>query len=160
MKEIVYLTGLPASGKTTYRIAEYPNHAVISNDEVTEAYAARHHLNYGEAWQRLSSNDVVREGKKRFEKAVKEGRNIVIDNTNLTVESRALYRAAGYVLKAVVFVISEDQRKQNARHRKASGGKFIDESTVCEMRKKFVLPIKSEGFSEIIYVRQDNAFDA
>lgn len=49
MKEIVYLTGLPASGKTTYRIAEYPNHAVISNDEVTEAYAARHHLNYGEA---------------------------------------------------------------------------------------------------------------
>ncbi len=150
MKEIVYLVGLPASGKTTYRKTHFPEYAVISNDEVTENFAARNGLSYAEAWQRLSSDDVRKEGQKRFEQAVKEGRNIVIDNTNLTVEARALYRAEGYVLKAVVFSPDEAERRKRAQKRIFGGGKHIPESVVCEMREKYVPPSAAEGFEKIV----------
>lgn len=152
MKEIVYLVGLPASGKTTYRKTHFPECAVISNDEVTEAFAAQNGLSYAEAWQHLSSRDVREEGLKRFDQAVRNGQNIVIDNTNLTAEARAMYRAEGYILKAVVFNLDEAERLKRAQKRKHGGGKCIPESVVREMREKYAPPSAEEGFKEIVYV--------
>ena len=45
-KEVIFLCGLPCTGKTTHRKKFYPNHAVVSGDDVTEALAEKYGLKY------------------------------------------------------------------------------------------------------------------
>lgn len=148
--EIVYLTGLPASGKSTYRKTHFADYAVVSNDEITEELAEQSGLSYDEAWKRLSFAEVYDATLKRFNAAVARRLNIVIDNTNLTRQARALYRAEGYGLKAVVFEIPENERRQREQTRKAAGGKYIPADVIEKMKRSYVPPSFDEGFSEII----------
>lgn len=149
-KEIVYLVGLPCSGKSTYIREHYPNHALISNDALVEEYAAAHGVDYSTAWNALDYRDVGAECRRRFDKAVREGRPVVIDNTNMTVSSRRLYEAAGYDKKAVIFEISEAERLRRTEKRAAETGKRIPEDAIQRMKSIYVAPTASEGFVSII----------
>ena len=44
MKEIIYVCGLPGSGKSYYINKMYPNYVIISNDLIVEEYAKKHNI--------------------------------------------------------------------------------------------------------------------
>ncbi len=150
-KEIVYLVGLPCSGKSTYIRGHYPDYAVISNDALVEEYASAHGVDYGTAWNTLDYKNVAAECRRRFDKAVREGRSVVIDNTNMTVPSRRLYEAADYSKKAVIFEIDEAERLRRTEKRAAETGKRVPEDAVQKMKDLYVLPSASEGFVSIVF---------
>lgn len=152
MKTIVYLVGLPAVGKSTYIKKHYPDYVVISNDEIIEEYAKKHNMKYNEAWGKVSFKFVKNECMNRFNKAVSQKKNIVIDNTNMTVKSRRAYEHPGYIKKAVVFRISDAEHKKRIEKRLKETGKFVPEDAVKNMIAKYVEPSKSEGFEEITFV--------
>lgn len=150
--EIIYLVGLPAVGKSTFITKNFPNHYVVSNDIIVEEYAKQHNMKYNEAFGKLSSKEVKRECKKRFNEAIENNYNIVIDNTNLTVRSRQLYEHENYRKVAYVFNISEEKHKQHIEKRLKETGKYVPESVIEQMKNIFVYPSKEEGFDEIINV--------
>lgn len=154
MKEIIYVCGLPGSGKSYYINKMYPNYVIISNDLIVEEYAKKHNIGYNDAWNRISFSYVRKECKRRFDKAISENKNIVIDNTNLTIKSRRKYIANGYKRICIFFRISDSLLKMRTEKRKNETGKYISQSVVEDMIKRTQLPNKEfENFDEIIYVR-------
>ena len=151
-KEIIYLIGLPCSGKSTWLKEHCPNHVIISNDLIVEEYAEIHGLCYNDAWKSVNFKYVKRQLMERFERAVSEKRNIVIDNTNMTSKARSVYNANGYMKKAVVFNISENERQRREQKRLNETGKFIPEEAIKQMKSIFKYPSFDEGFDEIVEV--------
>lgn len=148
-KYIVYLIGLPASGKSTYIKNNLKDYVIISNDMLVEEYAQKHNLVYGEAWEKVSFSYIRKELKKRFETAVSQKKNICIDNTNMTVKSRRTYDAKGYIKKAIVFNISEDERRKREQKRFEETKKFIPYTAIEQMKNIFKYPTLDEGFISI-----------
>ena len=155
--EIVYLVGLPCSGKSTYIREHYTNHAVISNDAIVEEYASARGVDYGTAWSALDYKAVAAECRRRFNKAVREGRPVVIDNTNMTVSSRRLYEAAGYDKKAVIFEIDEAERLRRTEKRAAETGKRVPEDAIRRMKSLYVAPAAAEGFVSIVSANKEKS---
>lgn len=151
-KEIVYLVGLPCSGKSTYIKENYKDYAIISNDAIIEEYAKNNGIKYNEAWKSVKNDYVLTECQKRFQAAVKMGRPILIDNTNMTVKSRSKYEAKGYQKNAIVFLIDDAERQRRAQKRANETGKLVPESAIDKMKSIFKMPTFSEGFSNITVV--------
>lgn len=151
-KELVYLVGLPASGKSTYIEKHYKNYAIVSNDAIVEEFAKEKNIDYNTAWKKLNFSYVNEECMRRFKAAVKAGKNIVIDNTNLTIKARRKYDAPDYVKIAVVFNISDSELSKRTEKRKNETGKLVPVDAIDNMKHIFVKPTKSEGFDKIILV--------
>lgn len=154
-KEIVYLVGLPCSGKSTYINEHFKDHAIISNDIIVEEYAEKNGVDYSDAWKSLSFPSVKAECQKRFYQAVQEGRSIIIDNTNMTAYSRQLYNAPGYEKNAVVFEIDDVERKRRAEKRYKETGKLIPEDAIKRMKASYQPPTAAEGFKNISIVKSE-----
>lgn len=152
-KEIIYLIGLPASGKSFFLKKNYPHHVVISNDLIVEKYAKKWKTDYNKAWQRLDFKVVNKECRQAFEKAVHQGKNIVIDNTNMTVKSRRKYIADGYDRVAVVFNISDAELAKRTEKRKNETGKLVPPEAIENMKRIYQPPTEKENFREIISVK-------
>jgi len=151
--EIVYLVGLPGVGKSTYVSKYYKNYVIISNDGLVEEYAKKHGLSYNDAWGKVNFKDIKRNLKEKFNDAVKHNKNIVIDNTNLTVKSRKLYEADNYIKTAVVFSITDSEWNKRSEKRKIETGKVIPTDVIQNMIKLYQPITKDENFSKIIYVK-------
>lgn len=153
-KEIVFLVGLPGSGKSTYIDKNYRDYVVVSTDNIIEKYAKKWNVDYNTAMKKLDFKIAERESRMEYEKAVNARKNIVIDKTNLTVKSRRRFDTPrGYKKIAVVFDVSESELKNRLEKRKNETGKIIPQSTFDQMKGFYVEPKESEGFDEIIHVR-------
>lgn len=150
-KEILYLVGLPCSGKSTYinKKGTYKDYAVISNDLIIEEFAAKNGMTYSQAWGKLPFQTVKKSCEKRFEIAVRKGQSILIDNTNLTVKSRALFQADGYERNAAVFEVDEQERQRREQERAERTGKFVPQDAIEKMKAFYKKPTFSEGFKNI-----------
>ena len=151
--EIVYLVGLPGSGKSTYIKKYLPNHVVISNDNIVEKYAKQWKTNYNAAWEKLDFKVVTAELQTLYNKAIKEKKNIVIDNTNMTPKARKKYDHKDYIKNAVVFEISDSELKNRQDKRNKESGKLIPDSAIKQMKSIYKAPTKEEGFIDIKFVR-------
>lgn len=153
MCEIMYLIGLPCSGKSTYIKNCLSDYVVISNDKIIDEYASQNNITYGEAWNKISFKYVKNQCKKEFNNAILNNKNIVIDNTNMTVKSRRTYRDDKYKNKAVVFICNEKERKKRELKRLNETQKYVPQNAIDNMNKIFQYPSKDEGFYEIIEVK-------
>lgn len=146
--KIVYLVGLPCSGKSTWVAKNCPEAVIISNDLVIEEIAKEQGITYNEAYKQANYKQVKKTCREKFNQAVEnKAQVIVIDNTNLTVKIRKTYSAENYDRECVVFRASDETlKKRNIRP-----GKIIPESVFEDMKQKFVSPSEEEGFSKIIY---------
>ena len=130
-KKCVIFVGSPGCGKSTYYENNYLNGYARVNLDI------------------LTSRN--REKKKILELA-ESGTNMVIDNTNTSIEERKRYFSllwnSGYKFKAVWFNVPLDVCMERNKNRI----KTIPAYLVKYYYKKIEIPTKEEGFEEIIIV--------
>jgi len=135
--ELIILVGFPASGKSYYAV----------NYIIPHGYA-------------YINQDTMKTEKKcliETEKQLKLKKNIIIDNTNLSLEKRKIYldlaKQYKYTCRSIVFTTSIDLCKHNNLYRYCSTNgqvKIVPKIAYNIMKGKYVEPVKEEGFTEII----------
>jgi len=152
---LTMLIGLPRAGKSTWRSTRTytPEFApiVISRDDILMEYS--NGKSYSETWKSLTESEqkeIDIKIKNKFRDAVSNGKNILIDMTNLSKKSRKKwlksYNLDKYLKKAVIF--PEDAVTCNNRN---SDEKHIPIQVLENMEKSFVVPLYDE-FDEIEWV--------
>jgi predicted kinase len=151
--ELVMLCGLPTSGKSTYinklkKISYWENAIVLSTDNYIENQAQRVGMTYNEAFEDLIDS-ASRQLEIDFIEAKDNGRDIIWDQTNLTIKSRRkkLSKLPSHYCRGVVyFEISLEEALARNKHRE---GKFIPEDILKRMYHQFEIPTIAEGFDYV-----------
>ena len=150
------LIGLPASGKTTWAvdyIAQNPElkFSVISSDDIIEKNALIQRLTYSSSHEKYIET-AIEKMERCFINYLKNGVNIIHDQTNLTVKIRKKYldKVKGYNKTAVIFMPTEKKRRRRYELRKTKTGKCVPEYIIKNMIDGLELPSKKEGFDKII----------
>ncbi len=144
---LTVLIGTPLSGKSTYTklSSEGDSEVVVSRDNELLKLAennANRQLTYSEAWKYIEDNnlqdEVTQNTMKSFTEAVRNGKDIVIDMTNMSKKSRKKWtHVRGYHKKAVVFLSDLETILERNEERK---GKIIPAYVIESMMKRFVWP--------------------
>lgn len=151
--ECVMLCGIPTSGKSTYvqrlkKIDYWKNAVVLSTDDYIEKQAQRLGLTYNEIFDDVIK-DATRELELQFNMAKDKGRDIIWDQTNLSVNTRKKKLSklpSQYHRGVVYFEISLEKALERNKHRE---GKFIPESILKRMYHQFEIPTIQEGFDYV-----------
>jgi predicted kinase len=151
--ECVMLVGIPTSGKSTYveklkKLDYWKDAVVLSTDSYIEKEATRMGLTYNQVFDDVIDN-ATRELELQLIMAKDKGKNLIYDQTNLTIKSRRkkLSKLPFYYRRGVVYfeVSLEEALKRN----KTREGKFIPESILKRMYHQFEVPTISEGFDYV-----------
>jgi predicted kinase len=153
MPELVMLCGIPTSGKSTYvnklkKLDYWKESVVLSTDDYIEKQAQRCGLTYNQIFDDVIK-DATRELELEFNMAKDKGKNIIWDQTNLSVKSRRkkLLKLPSFYRRSVVYfeVSLEEALKRN----KTREGKFIPESILKRMCHQFEIPTRNEDFDYV-----------
>jgi predicted kinase len=156
--ECLMLCGIPTSGKSTYvnklkKLDYWKDAVVLSTDNYIEKQAQRLGLTYNLVFDDVIK-DATRELELEFNMAKDKGRNIIWDQTNLSVKTRKkkLSKLPSIYARGVVyFTISLEEALERNEHRE---GKFIPKSILHRMYHQFEIPTLEEGFD---YVEKDES---
>ncbi len=157
------LIGPPASGKSTWRAKNLaatfitndtpePHAVVISGDDLIEAEMAVTGDSYPVVFARHDFKEQKRILRNQFTQAVEEGRDIVIDRTNLTAKGRRSFLASlprTYERVAVLFDVPETVLFERLERRGIETGKVIPRKVVEDMIASYQPPAPGE-FDRII----------
>ena len=150
------MIGIPGSGKTTLAEVAFPDHVHISLDALKRFPANKRHelqrrcercepphtmwLSRSRQMEYVAVHDVL-----------KEGRNIVIDDTNVTEEIRRIHislaQEHGASIKAIFFT-----NTQQAYVRNAGREGRLDDAVLDGFLGKMEPPRMSEGFEFIQHI--------
>lgn len=152
--EIILLVGLPGSGKSTW-VKSYlltnPDYVVVSSDDIIDAYAKSVGKTYTEVFSEYMGNAEV-EYNIRLSAAIREGKNIIVDRTNLSPKSRRKITSKvtkDYKKIAIVFNTPIEEIKERLIKRENETGKEIPDYVIVTMMNSYIEPSVDEGFSEI-----------
>lgn len=153
MPKLFVLVGLPASGKSTWRneyLKANPDTVVISQDDLIEAFAKANRLTYSEAFQQADLRKYEKQVYADFEAAVAQGKDIILDRTNVTAKGRAQFLkrlSPDYTKTAVRFIAPDDVLSYRLRKRAKTDGKFIPDYAIRNFKSSFVEPTLDEFHS-------------
>lgn len=166
MPTLTMLIGVPGSGKSTWRAATLAasdqKPVVISSDDAIDFFARMNGITYTEAFKLVDMKVIDREIRVDFEEALTQGRDIIVDRTNMSRKSRASFLSqvpAHYRKVAVVFEVDETRLKARLDKRAQQIGKTIPRHIVASMQKSFEFPTPDE-FDEVTVVRACEAVPA
>ena len=147
------LCGIPTSGKSTYvknllSQSYWERAIVLSTDNFIEKVAQEYGKTYDEVFKSTigKATDFMWE---QFQFAIHEGRDIILDQTNLTRKTRKDKTSKvpnTYHKRAVYFEIGLKEALERNKHRE---GKFIPESVLKRMYHSFEIPNSNEDFETI-----------
>lgn len=135
--DLVVLTGLQGSGKSTFYRARFAEtHAHVSRDLFRNA------------------RDPAERQRRLVEAAAREGRSVVVDNTNARREDRealvALARALG--MRPVLYWFPPDVRASLARNAAREGRARVPPVAIHATARRLAVPGPSEGFDAVYEV--------
>jgi predicted kinase len=136
--ELVVLSGLQASGKTSF---------------YRERFAATHVLVSKDLWPNVRRKDDRQ--RQLIDEHLRAGRSVVVDNTNPTHLERgplvAIGRSLGARVVSYAFVTTfEDALRRNALR---EGRARVPVVAICYVAKRLALPSEAEGFDRRFEVR-------
>lgn len=175
---IMFLVGMPAVGKSTFikemRYDSDPNVYIHSTDNIIMEIIQGTGMAYDDVFAELSQKPfpqtifggrVLPTLKKRFERAVREGKDIVVDMVNESKYKRNLTLESidpdEYVIKATVFGhqpwIKQDEDFIDAvvyavGERARATGKSVPEVALHKMFEGYEPPTPEEGFVQVNYI--------
>jgi predicted kinase len=153
MPEAIFLVGIPCSGKSTYAeklktIPYWSNAVILSTDNYIEKEAQRMGLTYNQIFDDVIG-DATRELELQLNMAKDKGKNLIWDQTNLTVKTRRkkLLKIPSFYARGVIyFEISLEEALERNKNRE---GKFIPESILKRMYHQLEIPTKNEDFDYV-----------
>lgn len=156
--QIILLVGLPGSGKSTFtNNYQLKKHGIVaSTDDIIEERAKKMGMTYSEAFHKIDFKSVEKEMKDNILKASKEGKNIIVDQTNMSNKSRLSKMDLvpnSYDRYAIVFWPDINVVKARLEKRAKETGKVIPQKVIDSMLANYVPPSDREGFKSIIYVK-------
>lgn len=147
MNKLIFLIGLPASGKTTYAKNNLTNCVILSSDEIRKELL-------GDETCQANNNLIFSTLYKRASQHLLNGEDVVIDATNVSEVERqkALEQFANLNIRRVAIVLNTPLKEciERDKNRERTVGKDV----IYKFRKRFIKPTKEEGFDEIIYINQ------
>lgn len=151
--------GLPGSGKSTFlkKLSEELSLVIASTDDLIEREAVKRGMTYSEAFNKVNFKQLQAEFKKEIEAAVKAGKNIAIDQTNVGAKSRRSKMELipdSYTCVCLVFDVPDAVLRDRLAKRAVETGKVIPEFVVKQMTSSWQTPSTSDGFDMIIEVTQ------
>ena len=156
VRNFTMLIGLPASGKSTYAESLVEKHyKICSSDNVRKQL-------FGDESIQGDSSEVFKVLHEQVIAAFEAGYNVVYDATNVTIKNRKsildkikVLNNNGFAINttAVVFAIPIEEciYRNNLRER------VVPQEVIYNMRAKFQLPLRNEGFDEILFEFSNNA---
>jgi len=151
MPHFTMTVGLPGSGKSTWARLQ-DDTVVVSTDEIFDEYAERDGITYTEAFNKYSFSQVEKEMKSRMNKAFAEDKNVILDQTNMTIKSRSKKLKdvpKHYTTRAVVFELDDTELFKRLRRRAMLTGKEIPPAAVYRFKKSYEPPSE---FDEVITI--------
>jgi predicted kinase len=136
--ELVIFVGLQASGKSTF---------------FHERFAATHEHVSKDLFR--NNRNPNRRQAQLIEDALEEGRSVVVDNTNPTLEDRrALIELGGeYAARIVGYYFDASVRECLRRNEAREGKARVPDVAIYATAKKLVAPSMQEGFDALLCVR-------
>ena len=156
---IVILIGAPASGKSTwcdkFLDGVDDEYVVVSSDNEIERLCTEEGITYSEGFDRFigKATNIM---KQSFSEAVNTNRNIIWDQTNLTIKKRRgiLQKLPDYYIReAVAFEVTLDDLNNRLSKREAETGKHIPKHVVLSMCKNYTPPTVQEGFDKVTIIK-------
>src|SRR5918994_1297220 len=146
MSDCVILVGLPASGKTTFYQRSFAStHIHISKDN----------------WPNAPRKGVRQA--RMIAEALSQGRSIVVDNTNPTVDDRRaiIDVAHAYGARIVGYYFDASTREAVGRNRGRTGPQRVPEVAIFTTAKRMAAPRLDEGFDDLFHVsiQEDGNFN-
>jgi predicted kinase len=148
--KVYVLVGVPGSGKSTW-IAQQEwarDCVVVSTDRWIEVFARELGRTYSEVFD-LFMPAAVRAMSAQVALAQQQGRDIVWDQTSVSVASRAKKFASLPDYEHVAVVFATPEPAELARRLDQRPGKTIPDSVMKSMIYSFEQPTLEEGFAEI-----------
>lgn len=156
MKKAIVLSGLPGCGKSTLLKREMESFIsesfIYSTDDYIEEMCTIDGITYDQGFFKYikEAHNVMNLG---LDRAMDEGKNVVWDQTNLSVKKRKsiINKLKDYVVVSIAFVKprNEEERKEINRRledRRVNSGKSIPEHILKNMEQNYVYPTEDEGF--------------
>ena len=140
MAEVIFLAGLPASGKSTYaKTLEKDGYLVFSSDDYREKAGIK------------NNNIIFRNLVRQIVSAVRTGRSCVLDATNLRASNRIEMileiEETGAVITCDVFTTPADVCKKRNRKREQKHG--VTDEAIDRLLASYEPPKRCEGFAQI-----------
>jgi predicted kinase len=153
MPELVMLCGIPCSGKSTYvnklkTIPYWSNAVILSTDAYIEKVAQEHNTTYSEIFEDCI-DEATRQLELAFIEAKDKGKNIIWDQTNLSIKARKkkLAKLPSFYPRGVIyFEISLEEALRRNENRE---GKYIPKSVLKRMYHQFEVPTLEEDFDYV-----------
>lgn len=149
---ILMLIGPPLSGKDSLLKQLNLDVVMISRDQILmDVYGSD---NYDEAFKNVNQKEVDRVLIQNMQTASKEGKNVVINMTNMT-RKRRIYNldffGDEYYKVAVIFpLLDEKEYERRNLKRKSEENKFIPLHVLKNMISSYQSISKDEGFDKIV----------
>lgn len=156
MKKLYILIAPPCSGKSTWTKANITSmnspYIASTDDIITSMYPE---LSYNEAFEKANFKVAKRIMREQLSEAIKEGRDIIIDRTNMTIKTRKEFLKAvddTYQKIAVVFPWDKQTFIERNEKRNLLEGKFISLKLWEDFCANYQAPTREEGFDKILFV--------
>ena len=143
---LTILVGLPAAGKSTYKNNMEVDFVTVCRDDILEEVTEG--SSYNDKFNKQDSQKINSILDKTFQNAAKEGKNIVVDMTNMSKKARRKWlkhhwiKKNEYKTEIIVFATGFDLVTERNKTRK---GKEIGYGVCKKMAKAFSYPMEDEA---------------
>lgn len=152
------LVGLPGSGKSTWAKAESQtgktyHYDILSTDYFLELFAAQVEKTYKWAFENRFA-DAKKRMYEQAQYAFKYKKNVIWDQTNMTIKSRRRCTSMApkhYYKVAVVFEVSDLELGTRLTLREVKDGKHIPQQVIHKMKRYYQEPTLDEDFDKVFF---------